>query len=380
MAEPLEPTTIKEQPLPESVSYYEITDAPQTLQELNPQDGAALSTATATIGSLGDLAFKDLVNTLDLAAQAVTNAKIAVDAIQGAVIAAGAITETKVASDAISTPKLQAGAITTAKIAAGAVTATEIAAGAITAGKISAGAVVAGTIAAGAIDGVTITGSLIRTASSGVRVQMNNSTAALEIYDSTRLRAQMYQQGLTFWDSSGNNVADIYAGVAGGLLITTANSGSNSRSIYIQGGSSGVAAMGVGGSDFIWASGSLNDVRFSRDLQPAAGGLRLGGNSVYMGGVYTFKLYLDTVGYVFSGGSAGYTFPAGWSVSKIATGRYTVTHNLGTLIYSVVVTPVAGAAKVWSIESFGSNSFTVRIGNLAGSLEDNDFCFILNLA
>lgn len=372
-----EPEEIREEPLPESIIWEAIIDAPKTLAELSATDGAALAAATTAITGLGDLAYEDLVTELQLADAAVTNAKIAVDAIQGDVIAAGAITTTKISDGAIETGKIATGAITAGTIATGAITATKIASGAVTAGKIDAGAVTAGTIAAGAIDGITITGSLIRTASSGTRVQMNNSSASLEIYDSTRLRMQAYQQGLTFWDSSGNNVADIYAGTTGGLLITTANSGSSSRSIHIQGGASGQASLGIGGTTYLYADGPSASIRISKDIEPVDSTRSIGAGTYAMGTIKTTFLYIDTIGYVNSGGTAGSPYPAGsFSITHLATGRYRISHPFGTSDYAVVIVPVASAAKVWSIETRDSSKFIVRLANFSGTPEDNDFMFI----
>ena len=96
-----------------------------------------------------------------VAASAITTAKIADGAIEAAKIADAAATEAKIATSAITTTKISDDAITTAKIAAGAITAGEIAAGAITAGAISANAVTAGTIAAGAVTAGTIAANAV---------------------------------------------------------------------------------------------------------------------------------------------------------------------------------------------------------------------------
>ena len=81
------------------------------------------------------------ITSLQLANDAVTNAKIAVDAIQGDVIAAGAITAAKILDGAISELKLADDAVTTAKLANSAVTADIVAANAITATNIQDGAI-----------------------------------------------------------------------------------------------------------------------------------------------------------------------------------------------------------------------------------------------
>jgi hypothetical protein len=111
------------------------------------------------------------IGTLQLAADAVTNAKIAVDAIQGDVIAAGAIVESKlgvdavtnakIADNAINSDKINAGVIVAEKIASNAVTAVKIAADAITTDKIAANAITAAKIAANTITASQIAANTI---------------------------------------------------------------------------------------------------------------------------------------------------------------------------------------------------------------------------
>lgn len=86
-------------------------------------------------------------------------------------LAANAVTAVKIAAGAVTAEKIMAGAVTTVKLDALAVTAAKIAAGAIIADKIAAGAITTAKLSATAIDGMTITGALIRTATSGQRME-----------------------------------------------------------------------------------------------------------------------------------------------------------------------------------------------------------------
>ena len=115
-----------------------------------------------------------LIDTLKLANDAVTNAKIAVNAVQGDVIASGAITETKVGPNAITTAKIAANAITASEIAAGSITSNEIAADTIAAGNIAAGAITSDEIATNAITSAKITAGAIL----GDKIAANAVTAA----------------------------------------------------------------------------------------------------------------------------------------------------------------------------------------------------------
>ena len=111
---------------------------------------------TAFIATIATTDLQGTIASTQLAAAAVTNAKIAVNAIQGDVIAAGAITAAKILDGAISELKLANDAVTTAKIAADAITADVIAAGAITSDAITAGAITSLKIANDAVTNAKI--------------------------------------------------------------------------------------------------------------------------------------------------------------------------------------------------------------------------------
>lgn len=127
------------------------------------------------------------------------------------------------------------------------------------------------------------------------------------------------------------------------------------------------------------------------DMQPTAPARKLDEQIRIVGG----KVYVyDTEGndwiplaslerMAFSGevaadGSA-VSLPAGWSVSKTATGTYRVTHNFGTTAYSVVATPLFSSdtrmtAVVLSREA---NRFTINTLLTVSTDTDNPFFFVL---
>ena len=381
-----EPEEIKETPLPEAVIWEEIVDAPQSLAELSSTDGAALEAATTAITGLGDLAYEDLVNELNIAAGAVTNAKIAVNAIQGDVIAASAITTVKISDNAIEAAKIAAGAVIAGKLAANSVVASNIQAGTITATQIAASTITAdrmnvsslsaisaniGTVTAGAINGLTITGGTIRTAASGTRVELSGSANEINIYSGSTLRAKGYQQGWEWYNPSGVLVGEIYADSSNNLLLAS-NLVSTGKLFYGV-GSSGTHSMHVG------TSGST--LRFFIDT-----------DTITIGDADNFDLDLEiyalatfnhekgfrtpTVGRVSSGGvlNGG---GAAWSSTQDATGVYTVTHSIGSSGYSVVATVESATGDLkCKIGNRGTNSFTVRVDS-AGTLTDAAFDFIL---
>jgi len=271
--------------------------------------------------------------------------------------------------DSITTTQITDSAITTPKLAAGAVTASRI-----SVGNLAAINADLGTITAGTITGITITGSLVRTSSSGTRVQMNQSSNSLQIYSGSTLRAEGYEDGWRFNNSSGSRIADIYAsGTA--LLITTLLGSSGVGSVTISGQTSGTVSLAIDGSNYIYASGPLGVVVANRHIIPSTTATYdLGENGD------TFRhLFLNSVGYVNDTGSAGSPFPTGWSVSRSSAGVYTITHNIGgSSRYVVVAIPLSSSGVYMAkIGSRSSNSFTVRINDDAGTLVDCDFMFIL---
>lgn len=243
-----EPETYDETPLPEAVIWEEIVDKPTTLAELSPTDGATLAAAEIAIDGLGDLAYEDLVETLNIANLAITNAKIAVDAIQGDVIAANAITTVKISDNAIEAGKIAAGAVVAGKLAANSVVASNIQAGVITADKMNVSTLSAitanvGTLTSGAINGLTITGGTVRTASSGTRVQMDSGSNELQIYSGSTKRARGYDQGWDWYNSSGTLKGSIY--VSSNDMLIAADLTSTGK-LYYGVGSSGTHSFHVG--------------------------------------------------------------------------------------------------------------------------------------
>lgn len=70
--------------------------------------------------------------------------------------------------------------------------------------------------------------------------------------------------------------------------------------------------------------------------------------------------------------------PSGWSSAIDTTGNYTVTHNLGSANYTVVLTGhTAAAARICVADSLNANDFSVLIEDDGGSAIDSPFGFIL---
>ena len=87
----------------------------------------------------------------------------------------------------------------------------DVGAGNITGTYISSGAITTAKLSATAIDGMTITGARVRTSSGSSRVQLNESTNALEVYSSSVKRVVLDNDEITFYNSSANQRGGITA-------------------------------------------------------------------------------------------------------------------------------------------------------------------------
>mgnify|MGYP001375908661 CR=1 FL=1 len=179
----------------------------------------AWTAAVATVDLTGTIA------TLQIAALAVTNAKIAVNAITGDVIAAGAIVATKIANDAVTNAKIATNAITGDVIAASAITTTKILDGAIETAKLDANAVTAAKIAAG-----TITAAQIAAGTITATQILANTITATQILANTITAAQIAVNTITANEIATNAVtADaILAGsIQAGAIAASAINATN---------------------------------------------------------------------------------------------------------------------------------------------------------
>ena len=182
-------------------------------------------------------------------------------------ISAGAVTATQIA----------AGAITAGAIAANAVTADKINASAVTADKIASGAVSADKISANAIDGKTITGAVVRTSSSGTRVELS--------------KHPIYNDSIAFFNSSGVFVASLtptnlgYVLLTGDLAtndditslgtITTVSLTATGQDVFMQGvynnNTTGIDSVGIGSNSRLRRISSSQEIKY--DITPLAGDL-----------------------------------------------------------------------------------------------------------
>jgi len=208
-----------------------------------------------------------------------------------------------------------------------------------------------------------VTGALIRTASSGTRVEINSANNDLRIYNGSTLRAKGYQQGWEYYNPSGTLIGEIYADSSNNLLL--ASNLSSSGKLYYGVGSTGTHSFHVG-------TGASTIRMYIDDTDMWLGDADNFDFKIEVFGLmelYNEKgILMPTVGRVSSGGtlSGGGT---GWSATRTSTGVYEVTHNLGTSSYSVVACVEASSgALMCKIGARNSNNFTIRVNDETGTL------------
>ena len=82
-------------------------------------------------------------------------------------------------------------------------------------------------------------------------------------------------------------------------------------------------------------------------------------------------------GRITNGGTASVAYgPSGWTVARNSAGNTTVTHNLGTTNYSVVVTTDT-QVLIGIISALATNSFTVITSNVSITAVDASYQFVL---
>lgn len=103
------------------------------------------------------------------------------------------------------------------------------------------------------------------------------------------------------------------------------------------------------------------------------------GRQIYYRDIFGQKVFYGSV----NSSGVSIKLPDGWTCSKSATGKYTVTHHIGSAAYAVVITPINFAANsdnvVFTVPSPGVSTFTVEFVQSDSPLTyiNTDFNFIL---
>lgn len=175
-----------------------------------------------------------------------------------------------------------AGNITGTYIANGAIITSKLAANAVTASKIDVNELSAISADIGSVTSGTITGALIRTSSSGDRVEIDDTDDSIKIYDSGDLRLELYQDRITFYENDGvSDVVSFYASPTGNFLMAGTSSNDLLMSSQRDFTVSAVDDLYLFGNDTI----NLNTAALADDIYIGLGGntfMQFGDGRVYM--------------------------------------------------------------------------------------------------
>lgn len=152
-----------------------------TTAQISTAEIAALAVTAAKIGAAAVEEAKvatGAITEAKLGAAAVTTAKLANLAVTDAILAASAVTTTKISDTAVTSAKIAANTIVAGNIAAGTITTTEIAANTITAGDIAAGTITATELASDSVTAVKILAGSVTTAKIAAGAVTANEIAA----------------------------------------------------------------------------------------------------------------------------------------------------------------------------------------------------------
>ena len=281
------------------------------------------------------------------------------------------------------------------------IVADNIIANTITAQKMNVGQLSAITADLGSITAGTITGVLIRTATSGERIEITSSPHNLiNFYDSSTLYGS-----LEVTNSGGDGYINLTSVDGGGLYLNTGVGASNFSSAFLeaQGGSVGVSGNASNGFATSSATGGAGTALMQLSASGASTDATLVADNVVITGGNTVEIDSPTLvvdndidvavrfhyrtvsqPILYTGYCSGTTIVnsnVSWSLTNPSTGKYTVTHNLNLTTYNVVATTLKGSGAgdhVCKIESMGNNDFKVTTFTANdGVVSNSDFMFLL---
>jgi hypothetical protein len=261
----------------------------------------------------------------------------------------------------------------------------------VTTGFVNALSITAGSVAAEDITGTYITGKIIRTASSGLRIQLDGTDAQLLLMRDSTTFATLEP---LYDGSSGSNGFNLLTPDGYGISVGSGGSADFTQLVGLN------ADIDISGSDITYSATSGNHI-FAGTLIPISdGGWDLGdstgnhwGNGYFKYDVNADRVNLTTGFYVnsilqptvYKGYVSGTTISRdnnSFTASNPSTGNYTITHNLDSGGYTVNVTAVKAAgtgAYIAKIESLSADSFNVTVFDDGGTARDGDFMFTLFL-
>jgi hypothetical protein len=208
-----------------------------------------LNASKINTGTLG----ASVVYTGSLSASQITTGSLDAARIAAGSISASAINANSGTFNTANIPTLNANKITTGTLGASVVYSGSIQANQISAGTLAAGVIYSGTINANSITAGTLTGSTLRTAASGQRVEISSSTNNISFYNSAgNLLSRMggtTDGTLTAFTSGGSSVSAVYASAsssAAAVFASNSSSGTCVTAFNTIGSGHSILALGTG--------------------------------------------------------------------------------------------------------------------------------------
>lgn len=240
-------------------------------------------------------------------------------------------------------------------------------AGTLLAASGTFGTVTAGTLSGLSISGSTITGGTVQTASSGLRTVLDGSTGRIAFMSGATVYSSIYPvvypqgNGISMETTTADAFMYVSEGTHNQAGIGTADAGIDAYDTLLTVYGSSLTpeinnVMNLGSSSFKWADFYLQ------------------GSFNYRGINYPIIYF----GYV--SGTSVSSSNSGFTATNPSTGKYTITHNLGTTAYTVTATTLRGSgagAYVCKIEQLNSNDFRVTVFDDTGTVQNGDFMFNL---
>ncbi len=261
----------------------------------------------------------------------------------------------------------------------------------INAQKLSVSQLSAITADLGSITAGTITGVLFRTATTGKRIEITSSpTNLINFYDASTLYGS-----LEVTSSGAEGVIQLTSVNGGGLILNTGVGASGFTSFELMAGGSVTGSsnasnafvnLTAGGADIEVHQGAVNtDITITADTLEFDVGEVTADDGLNADLYFRYRSVTQPITYTgYVSGTSVSNANNSFTVTNPSTGRYTVTHNLGTTSYNVQVSVFNSVTRAITIDGLGSTTFQVRIATLGipstgtdPALINSDFMFTL---
>jgi hypothetical protein len=189
------------------------------------------------------------------------------------------------------------GNITSTYIGSSAITTSKIQSNAVTASKISVSELSAITADIGSVTSGTITGALIRTSSSGDRVELDDGDDAIRIYDTGgNKRMELIHDTLNFYDSNEVNNGLIYATTTASYAYLYFDISNNSDGSFLFNiDNTGRFIIGEDGNTALYYEAVDNEWVFWEDIVSDGGIVDIGSSAADFDDIWCDELHYNTL-------------------------------------------------------------------------------------